>query len=99
MDAPRTLLASIPLFLLLIAVEAFFYKRRGRAYQWGETLASLGVFVGHHLTKLVSGGIFLALAAKVYEHRLFDFQLGTLPSVLLLFLGVEFTYYWYHRAS
>ena len=35
----------------------------------------------------------------VWEHRLFTQSLDNVWSVLLLFVGLEFFYYWYHRTS
>lgn len=35
----------------------------------------------------------------VYSHRLFEIPLDSVWTWLALFLGVEFCYYWFHRAS
>jgi len=34
-----------------------------------------------------------------YQHRLFTMHLDSAASVLALFVGLEFFYYWYHRTS
>ncbi len=34
-----------------------------------------------------------------YDHRLFTVPIDSMASVLLLFIGLEFFYYWYHRTS
>ena len=37
--------------------------------------------------------------AFAFQHRLFDLQLNTAWMFCLLFIGQEFFYYWFHRAS
>ena len=37
--------------------------------------------------------------AWAWEHRLFTQSLDNVGSILLLFFGLEFFYYWYHRSS
>ncbi len=93
---------SLILLLAVLAMlaEAFFYRRiRGRAYDWREALASLGVATGQRALRGLTGGLVLGLAAGVWEYRV-----GTIPmdrplSWVALFLLNEFTYYWTHRLS
>jgi sterol desaturase/sphingolipid hydroxylase (fatty acid hydroxylase superfamily) len=64
-----------------------------------ETLASVGVAIGNAATKALTSGISAVPFLLVYQHRLADIPLDTAWSWLALFLGVEFCYYWFHRAS
>jgi sterol desaturase/sphingolipid hydroxylase (fatty acid hydroxylase superfamily) len=64
-----------------------------------ETLASVGVAIGNVIAKALTSGISAVPFFLVYRHRLADIPLDTAWSWLALFLGVEFCYYWFHRAS
>jgi sterol desaturase/sphingolipid hydroxylase (fatty acid hydroxylase superfamily) len=64
-----------------------------------ETLASAGVAIGNVVAKAVTSGISALPFFLVYRHRLADIPLDNVWSWPLLFLGVEFCYYWFHRAS
>jgi sterol desaturase/sphingolipid hydroxylase (fatty acid hydroxylase superfamily) len=64
-----------------------------------DSMASFGVALGHTAMRGVEAVIVALPFAFVYEHRLFDFHQSTVLSVSSLFVGMEFLYYWHHRAS
>ena len=94
------LLFFIPLILVAILVESFLYKKRyKKPYPWLESGISLGVGLGHQLTGVVNRLLIQGVMASfVWNYRIF-----TMPDVWwiypALFFGLEFCYYWYHRAS
>lgn len=94
--------AFLPIALAFIALE-FGLSRlaadHGETYDVPETMASVGVAVGNIAMKVLTGGLVAVPFMFVYQHRLFDIPLDRGWSLLLLFLGVEFFYYWFHRAS
>jgi sterol desaturase/sphingolipid hydroxylase (fatty acid hydroxylase superfamily) len=74
----------------------FVLKRR---YDWRSSLASFATLLGRGVTDLVPLAIAMPGAYWLYEHRVFEpGQLGV-GSFFLLFLGLEFVYYWWHRIS
>lgn len=94
-------LYSIPIFLLLIALELWWARRTPSAigYELADTAASLSMGLGN---------VFLAAAAKLaivplwlvlYDHRFVDLPaaLGAW-SFLVLFFAEDLCYYWFHRA-
>jgi sterol desaturase/sphingolipid hydroxylase (fatty acid hydroxylase superfamily) len=92
-------------FLLLafsfIAIE-FGYDCLGGAhemYDARETLASVGVAIGNVITKALTSGLSALPFFFAYQHRLFDISLDKVWSWLVLFVAVEFCYYWFHLAS
>ncbi|WP_028079790.1 sterol desaturase family protein [Solimonas soli] len=90
----------LAVFLLLIAAEAAWLAWRGRAgYDWRETLASTVIAAGNMLIRPLNLLLLAPLFALVYAHRLFDLRLQGLPSFVALMIGVDFVYYWFHRAS
>jgi sterol desaturase/sphingolipid hydroxylase (fatty acid hydroxylase superfamily) len=89
----------LPAFLAMIAIEYWVGRKRGlRLYSRGETLASLGVQIGQRVIGLFTFGIVGVAWTFAYQHRLFDFEM-TLAAGVLLFVLLEFTYYWFHRLS
>lgn len=89
-----------PIFLALVAWEIIEGRKRGLTlYTRGETLASIGIGVGQRLIGLVPFGLVGLLGVFVYQHRLIDIAMTDWRSWLVLFVLLEFTYYWFHRAS
>jgi sterol desaturase/sphingolipid hydroxylase (fatty acid hydroxylase superfamily) len=87
--------------LVFIAAE-YAYARlshHDEDHDVSETAASIGVAIGDIVSRLVTGGLAAIPFFYLYQHRLFDIPLGSVWSVVALFLGVEFCYYWFHRAS
>jgi sterol desaturase/sphingolipid hydroxylase (fatty acid hydroxylase superfamily) len=64
-----------------------------------ETTASIGVAVGDMLIRILTGGIAALPFFLLYNRRLFDIPMTGLTAWIALFFGVEFFYYWFHRAS
>ncbi len=64
-----------------------------------ESAASLAVAAGHSLARMAEAGLTALPFALVYQHRLFDFDQTGVMSLLGLFVGTEFLYYWQHRAA
>ena len=90
----------IPLVVLAALAEGLWLSRtRTERYDWkawGTSLADLAVrralmFLPYSLTA--------PLFDWTYDHRLFTQNLDGVWSVLLLFVSLEFFYYWFHRAS
>ena len=93
-------LILVPLVLLTAVIEGIWLSRtRTEGYDWkawGTSLADLAVrralmFLPYTLTAPVF--------AWAYEHRLFTQSLDSVWSLLLLFISLEFFYYWFHRSS
>ena len=89
---------SIPGFMLLIAVEAWLAHRRGRRiYHLPIALSDIACGITQQLFNVLTFGLSLALYAWVYQFHLFTPSGAGLW--LLGMLGVDFFYYWWHRAS
>jgi sterol desaturase/sphingolipid hydroxylase (fatty acid hydroxylase superfamily) len=74
----------------------FVLKRR---YDWRSSLASFVTLLGRGVTDLVPLAIAMPGAYWLYEHRAFDPEKLGVGSFFLLFVGLEFVYYWWHRIS
>ena len=91
------LYSAIPVAVVGEIAWYFFVWRR--AYPWREMLSSVGVFILRIPTKLLRPLIVLPLGYLVWSHRLITVPLDTVWGLALLFLGVEFAYYWMHRLA
>lgn len=106
MQSDRQLYALLFLVLItgLFLWEAYFLRKRGSPYPWREIGVSVAIAAIRRLLLLAFfGGIALAVLSTVHRFRMFDLDLftedGFSPGLLLmLFLGVEFCYYWQHRS-
>ncbi len=96
LGGPRPL-ALLVLALLLIEAGAAWWRRRG-AYDWGETGATLVIALGQRLINVSAAPLVVLLFLAIYPYRLFDLAPLNGASLVLLFLGVDFCYYWHHRA-
>ncbi|MBI5548714.1 MAG: sterol desaturase family protein [Deltaproteobacteria bacterium] len=97
---PDLIALSIPLFLLLIGGEVLLARHQGlRVYRVADAVGDLGCGIGQQLVLVLAGGALLAVYAGIYErHRLLELPSAWLQWAVAL-LGVDFLYYWWHRAS
>jgi sterol desaturase/sphingolipid hydroxylase (fatty acid hydroxylase superfamily) len=99
MQTPFFALWILPIFAALIAVEVLWYRRKRRAYPWRDSLASLGVWAGRIVTGLAGTALTAGAYYAAWEATPLRVPLGNAWSCALLFVGVEFFYYWFHRCS
>lgn len=91
---------SIPIFFLLIGIELLYswYKNKD-LYRLGDAYANIGCGIFEQTTGLFVKVFSIGLYVLVYQH----FKIWEIPingwTIFLLFLGVDFTYYWAHRMS
>lgn len=91
---------SIPVFFILIGIELGYavYKKLNY-YRLNDSLANLSQGIGSQLV-----GIFLKTGTfygylYIFEHWRFYTFPNSVWTWLLLFIGVDFFYYWFHRLS
>ncbi len=93
------LFVAAPGVLVLALIEAIVLSRRQR-YDWrafGVSALDLVLRIGINIVLPLS--IVSALVRWAFVHRVATIDVNTALAVLLLFLGQEFCYYWYHRAA
>ncbi|MCW5773732.1 MAG: sterol desaturase family protein [Rhodospirillaceae bacterium] len=89
----------LPLFAALIALEVLWFRRGHRAYPWRESLISIGVWLGRIATGLLGAGVLAFVYEALWRATPLRIPLDNAWSWALLFVGVEFFYYWFHRCS
>jgi sterol desaturase/sphingolipid hydroxylase (fatty acid hydroxylase superfamily) len=94
---PRLLLGVL-LLVALIEVLVLMWRRPERV-DWRESLATLGVALGHGLLGVLGRGVLGSFLLAVWSHRLVTVPIGSVGGLLALFLVSEFFYYWQHRLS
>ncbi len=68
-------------------------------YNWRAAGASLFIAAGRRLVDLVPIAVAFPGGMWLYENRIFNIPLTQWWAWALLFFGLEFFYYWYHRAA
>jgi sterol desaturase/sphingolipid hydroxylase (fatty acid hydroxylase superfamily) len=94
-----TILSVAVGFMLLEYLVSRLTDHHKQTHDFRESAASFGVAVGHNLVRAVEAGLVAIPFLFAYNHRLFDFDPFTWPSIVALFFATEFVYYWHHRAS
>ncbi len=103
MTAFDPLIFAIPAFVLLIAAEMLWARKRSPlAYEPRDTLTSLALGLGSTVAGIAAGGLIFSAALWLYDFRLLT--LGwELPQFwwvwLLCFVADDFAYYWAHRTG
>lgn len=91
----------LALALIFIGAEILYSRlsNHGDSHDVRETTASIGVAIGDLVARVLTGGLAAIPFLWLYRHRLFDIPMESAWAWLALFVGVEFCYYWFHRAS
>ena len=97
----KLIVASIPLFFILIAIEIVAARvLERRVYRFADSFADLGCgMIEQLLGVLVKASLFAAYLALYDKVRLFDLPEASWAVFAACFLGVDFFYYWFHRKS
>ena len=97
----KLIVASIPLFFILIAIEMVAARiLERRVYRFADSFADLGCgMIEQLLGVLVKGSLFAAYLALYEKTRLFVLPEGSWVVFAACLLGVDFLYYWFHRMS
>jgi sterol desaturase/sphingolipid hydroxylase (fatty acid hydroxylase superfamily) len=97
---PTDGLALLPILVLAIVIEGVIYTRQHAHYPWRDSFASLAIAAGHSLSGVISHvAITGGLALIVWHYRIATIDMRHWWTILLLFLLLEFAYYWYHRSA
>ena len=99
-ELPNIMLAAVPAFVLLIAVEALYSARRQRGlYRSTDAAANIVLALGNFAIATLFAGLVLLVYSWLYTHRLFDLPTTAGWVWVLCFFADDFSYYWFHRIS
>ncbi|MFY9307685.1 MAG: sterol desaturase family protein [Bacteroidia bacterium] len=94
------IILSIPVFFILIGLELVVDKLRNRSnYRFNDAITNISCGIGEQVT-----GVFFKLTVVGLYQFLFErYALLDIPvnwtTGIILFIGVDFFYYWFHRYS
>lgn len=90
----------LPIVMAAAVVEALWLQRtRAEPYDWKAWGCSLADLAGRRALAFIPYTLVAPWLGWVWNHRLFTQSLDSVGAVLLLFVGLEFCYYWFHRTS
>lgn len=94
------LLALAPVFLILIAAEAWYWHKRDPGqYSLRDTVSNASLALLHQASDAIAWLLVIGVYYLVYAHRLFDLPPASAWTIAALFVAQDFFYYWFHRAS
>jgi sterol desaturase/sphingolipid hydroxylase (fatty acid hydroxylase superfamily) len=98
----RILTFELPVVVAIATLEGLVLALvMRRNYNWRAYFASLADALGRQYVVLTF--VSLSIAAPAFDlahsHRLFTIPLDTALAVVLLLIGQDFCYYWFHRCS
>jgi sterol desaturase/sphingolipid hydroxylase (fatty acid hydroxylase superfamily) len=94
-----TIKSLLPLFVLIALIEAVWLRRKRGHYDWRQSGVSLAIALGQQLSGVAAAALMAGLFVFVHEHRLFDIAMNSAWKIGLLFVCIEFVYYWHHRIN
>lgn len=91
---------SVPVFFVLIGIELAWSAWKGlKLYRLSDAITNISCGIGQQLTGIFFKTALFFFYYWIYEHvRLFSIPSTTITWVLL-FIAVDFCYYWFHRMS
>ena len=91
---------ALPVVLVAALAEGLWLSRtRAERYDWKSWGCSLADLAGRRILAFAPYSLAAPWLGWVWERRIATQSLNNAWSVLLLFIGLEFFYYWYHRSS
>ena len=98
--SPSLLYYAIPVFVLLLSIEAWFsYREHKELYEAKDTFSSIALGLGNVLTGLLTKALIFGLFTLLYQWRLFTLDGSRWWHWALAFFADDFSYYWFHRSS
>lgn len=94
------IILSIPVFFILIGLELLVDKFRNKSnYRFNDAITNISCGIGEQVT----GVFFKLFIVTIYELLFEHYALFAIPANwttgILLFIAVDFFYYWFHRYS
>jgi len=91
---------AIPIFFLLIGLEVWVDKaKQSRLYRFSDAVTNISCGITQQITGALIKTALIIGYIHIYEnHRLLDIA-DSVWTYVLLFIGIDFCYYWFHRSA
>ncbi len=94
------IILSIPIFFILIGLELLVDKLQNRSnYRFNDAITNISCGIGEQVTGVFFKLTIVGLYGFLFEHYAFFNIPVNWTTGILLFIGVDFFYYWFHRYS
>lgn len=91
---------AVPFFFVLITIEIAFARARQRSvYRLADAMGDVGCGMIQQVALVFLAGSVIAGYTYVYEHHRLVTWSSPVTAWVVAFVGVDFLYYWWHRAS
>jgi sterol desaturase/sphingolipid hydroxylase (fatty acid hydroxylase superfamily) len=91
---------SIPVFFILIGVELLVERfRQQKLYRLNDAITNISCGIGEQVTGVFMKLFVVAIYQFIYEHYAFFTVPTNWFTGIVLFIAVDFFYYWFHRYS
>lgn len=95
----KIMLYAIPVFFLLIGLEVLIERlKRTRLYNFPDSVANMSCGIQQQVTGVLFKTLLFTGYLWAYEYRIWTIP-ETWWSFALVFVGVDFFYYWFHRST
>lgn len=98
MTFPDPVILAIAMFLVTLALEAWWLRRAKRTPAWKDSVTSLGLGLGSLAAGALTAGLVFALASWLHHYRLVEVPIAWW-SFLLCFVLDDLAYYAFHRSA
>ena len=92
-------LLTIPILTLVLAEFIYCSIKKNGMYTFQDSISSLGTAILNQCTNVVVALMFFPTYSWINEQFAFTQPEATWYNFALLFLGVDFLFYWFHRAG
>ena len=91
---------AIPVFFLLIGIELLVSRmKKTNLYRFNDAITNISCGIGSQVIGVFLKTVTILVYVGIYEHFR-QFEIASTPLTwLLLFIGVDFFYYWFHRLA
>lgn len=98
---PGLIAYSIPVFFLLIGLELVIDRsKKSGLYRFNDAITNISCGIGSQLTGVFIKTLsFIAYLFIWEKFRIFSEIPNTIPVWIILFIGIDFFYYWFHRLA
>ncbi|MBH48945.1 MAG: sterol desaturase [Halobacteriovorax sp.] len=90
---------TIPILLLVLAEFTYCLIKKNGMYTFQDSISSLGTAILNQCTNVIVATMFFPAYSWLNQNFAFTDPQANWLSFTLLFLGVDFLFYWFHRAG
>ncbi len=91
---------AIPVFFILIGLELLISRLQGtRLYRFNDAISNISCGITQQITGVLAKTALIIAYLYLYDHwRLFEIE-DNILTWIVLFIGIDFFYYWFHRMA